>query len=804
MLTNYLRVAWRTLRKRVGPTAINVVGLAVGLAACLLIGLWVERELSYDDFHPEADRVYRLAAEEWQPDDEMRSPMLPSALRAALLREAPEVETMTRLRPFFESRVIQQGTRAITANDYVWRADSTFFEVFGGFELLHGNRATVLAGTDGMVMTASTAERLFGRTDVVGEVVQTGSVTRRVTGVMADIPQTSHLRFDGLVPMGTIDPRAEGNWGAWQFFTYAKLKEKASLEAFTTSLDRIAERYVISDVQEEANLGPDEYNYTLFAEPLTGLHLHSEFSHLTSGSITTVYTFSAIGLFILLLGCINFMNLATARASERATEVGVRKALGAGRSHLMGQFLGEALLTTAAATVLALGIAAGALPAFNQIAGTSFGLGAFLRPSVLLGLFALIMIVGAVSGSYPAVALSRFVPAVSLKAGENHTSSRQGRRLRQGLVVFQFAISVAMIVGTLVAKQQFDYVQSKRLGLDTERVMAIKEAGNLGLGQATLVDRLRQTPGVAASAAGEGMFGITSVTSFWPADSTDEANEVLNYFRVGHGFADAMGIEMIQGRPFDPARPSDSMAVLLNESAVAAYGFDAPTQRQLTAGDSAAVYDVIGVVNDFHYESMRDHVKPAIFLLGGGVGREQGRPRNVYARLDADRSGETLDRVRAVWKEVAGASVPFQYSFLDETYDELHRDVQRASTLFGLFAGLAVIIACLGLFGLATYTVQRRKKEIGIRKALGATAGQVVGLLSKQFLTLVGMGAAIALPLAYWGMKEWLSGFAYRTTIGMSVLVGSVALAGVVAFVAISYHALQAARLDPATTLKDE
>jgi putative ABC transport system permease protein len=803
MLSNYLLVAWRTLRKRLGPTVINVVGLAVGLAACLLIGLWVERELSYDDFHPEADRVYRLAAEEWQPDDQLRAPMLPPALRPALRSDAPEVETVTRLRPFFESQVIRQGTRAITAEDNIWRADSTFFEVFGGFELLHGNRATALDDTDGIVMTVSTAERLFGRTDVVGEVVQTGSVTRRITGVMAEVPATSHLQFDAIVAMGGIHPDAQENWGAWMFFTYAKLKERASLEAFTASLDRIAERYVISDVQEEANLGPDEYDYTLFAEPLTGLHLYSEFNYVTSGSITTVYTFSAIGLFILLLGCINFMNLATARAAERATEVGMRKALGAERTQLMGQFFGEALLTTAAATVLAGGVAAGALPLFNQIAGTSFGLGAFLRPSILLGLLTLVLVVGLVAGSYPAVALSRFAPATTLKAGENHTSSRRGRRIRQGLVVFQFAISVAMIVGTLVAKQQFDYVQSKRLGLDTERVLAIEETGNLGVGQNTLVDRLRQTPGVAAAAAGEGMFGgITSRTSYWPADSTDDADESLYYFRVGHGFTETMGIEVVQGRTFDPDRSSDSMAVLLNESAVAAYGLDHPTRHRLTPDDSIE-YDVIGVVDDFHFESMREQVKPAVFFLDERAG-EQARPRNVYARLAADRSGETLDRVRTVWEEVAGASVPFQYSFLDRTYDEIHRDVQRASTLFALFAGLAVVIACLGLFGLATYTVQRRRKEIGIRKALGATAAQVVGLLSKQFLTLVGIGAGIALPLAYWAMERWLQGFAYRTTVGAGVMGSAVVLAGIVAFVAISYHALQAARLNPATTLKDE
>ena len=803
MLSSYLRVAWRSLRKRVGPTTINVVGLAVGLAACLLIGLWVERELSYDDFHPEADRIYRLAADSRELDNQLRSPMLPPALRSALLRDAPEVETVTRLRPFFESQVLRQGNRAITAEDYVWRADSTFFDVFGGFELLHGNRGTALTNTDALVLTASTAERLFGRTNAVGEVVQTGSVTRRVTGVLADVPETSHLQFDALVAMGGIDPEAQESWSAWQFFTYAKLTSGASREAFTASLDRIAQRYVISDLEEETDLSPDQYSYALFSEPLTGLHLHSEFSYLASGSITTVYTFSAIGLFILLLGCINFMNLATARASERATEVGMRKALGADRSQLMRQFFGEALLTTAAATILALGVTAGALPFFNQVAGTSVGLSALLQPSILLGLLGLVIIVGLVSGSYPAVALSRFAPAATLTAGESHTSSRQGRRLRQGLVVFQFAISVAMIVGTLVAKQQFDYVQSKRLGFNTEQVVAIEEAGNLGVGQNTLVDRLRQTPGVAAAAAGESIFGITSMSSFWPSDTTSNASEALHYIRVGHGFTETMGIDVVQGRTFDPARASDSTAVLLNEAAVAAYGFDNATRHQLTPGDSATAYDVIGVVADFHYESMRRRVEPAIFFLQGRVG-EAERPRNVYARLAPGRSAKALDQVRSAWEAVAGASAPFQYSFLDRTYDEMHRDVQRASTLFGVFAVLAIVIACLGLFGLATYTVQRRRKEIGIRKALGATDGQVVALLSKQFLALVGGGALIALPLAYWGMEQWLSGFAYRTTIGGGVLAGSVALAGGVAFVAISYHALQAARLDPATTLKDE
>ncbi len=802
MLRSYLTIAWRALRKRTGPTVINIAGLAVGLAACLLIGLWIQHELRYDAFHPEADRIHRVLVDTEAGGNAIYAPQGPAPIRDVILSDVPEVAAATRFRPD-RSALLQRGNEAFTDHTVV-RADSTFLDVFGGFELLRGDRAAALDGADAIVLTAATAQRLFGSVDVVGETLDYRGRTRRVTGVLADVPETSHLQFDAVAAMPAVPPTFQDNWTGFRYFTYAKLNEEASVAAFQEKLNAIATQYGAADIQESFNFPLDEITYALPAEPLPRIHLYSDFNTLDAGgSITTVYVFGAIGLFLLLIACINFMNLATARASERATEVGMRKALGAQRKQLAGQFLGEALLTTVAATGVALLLAGLALPTFNGLAGTSFTAAAFLQPGVVLGGLGLVLIVGLVAGSYPALALSRFAPAAVLKASGRHSTGGPGQRLRQGLVVFQFTISIALIVGTLVAQEQFDYIQAKQLGFDKERVVRVEGADALGSRQAAFVDRVRQLPGITAAAAGDGLFGGSSGNGFWPADSAASASRVLRYFKVGPDFVETMDIEVVQGRAFDTARPADSAAVILNRAAVEAYGWDGdPTGERLAYGETEAeVFDVIGVVDDFHFQSMRQEVEPAALFLGDPRGADV--PGSVYARLAPGVPTGRLDAIRATWAEFAG-SAPFQHSFLDQTYDRLHRDVQRAGTLFSLFAGLAIVIACLGLFGLATYTVQRRTKEIGIRKALGATAGQVVALLSISFVQLVAIAAVVALPLAYLAMQRWLQDFAYRTSVGVDVLLGAAGLAAFVALVTIGYHALRAARLSPALTLKDE
>jgi len=806
MLFSYLTIAARNLKKRVGPTLINVVGLTVGIAACLLIGLWVERELSFDDFHPEAERIYRIGIESRITDAMIRTSAVPAPVTPALQSDVPQVEAVTRFRP---NRVIFQRGDLALSERLVLPADSNFFAVFGGFELLRGSRATALDDTDALVLTETTAREIFGRTDVLGETVRMDDAVRRVTGVMADIPETSHLQFDAVSVSQGAYADFEDNWTGYVYFTYAKLKEGSSQADINDGLAAIVENRAMSDVIDRFGEPSDNFVYRIFADAMPSIHLYSDLRVLgPSGSIATVTTFSLIGLFILLIACINFMNLATARATERATEVGMRKALGAGRNQLAGQFLGEALLLTTIATVAAFVVAAAALPVFNSLAGTSMGVSTLLQPGTLLGGVGLILVVGLIAGSYPAFALSRFAPATVLKASGKQSTGGQGERLRKGLVVFQFAISITLIIGTLIANEQFEFIQSKRLGMDKERVVEIERADDLGPQQETFVDRIRTTPGVTAASLGDGMFGGISGTAFVPfsggvGENADYGEpQALRYLKVDFQFVESMGIDIVEGRSFDPARSADSSAVVLNQAAVDVYGWDEPIGKRVASCDSGCTFDVIGVVDNFHFQSMRSEVEPLALVPRDPTGGTD-RQESLYARLAPGQTQEALGRIQSVWTSIAGAA-PFQYTFLDQTYDQVHRDVQRAGDLFRLFAIVAVLIACLGLFGLATYTVQRRAKEIGIRKALGATASQVVMLLSTEFVQLVALAFVVGVPVAYFGMQQWLADFAYRASLGVDLFLLAGVLAFGIAVLTISTQAFRAARLDPATTLRDE
>jgi putative ABC transport system permease protein len=801
MLFNYLLIAARNLKKRVGPTVINIAGLTVGLAACLVLGLWVERELSFDDFHPDADRIHRVGIEARITDAMTRTASVPVPLLDALRNDIPQVERATHFRP---SRTVFSHEQKALSQRITLRADSAFFDVFGGFTLMHGDRASMLDDTDAVVLTASTAQELFGRTDAVGEIIRMDEATRRVTGVMNDVPETSHVQFDAIARVASIPPVFKENWTGFAFRTFAKVTPGTSTATLQAALDDVVENRAMVDVRDRFGDPDDNFVYRLVAESLPSIHLYSDFGSIgPSGSIETVYTFSIIGIFILLLACINFMNLATARATERATEVGMRKALGAGRKQLAGQFLGEAILTTAAATVAAFIVAASALPFFNSLAGTSFAPSALFHPGTLLGAAVLIIVVGLIAGSYPSFALSRFAPAEVLKGSGRTTTGSGDRRLRKGLVVFQFAISITLIIGTLVVNEQFDYIQNKDIGIEKESLVEIQRASDLADRQDTFLKEVRRIPGVETAAAGDGIFGGVSQTSFAEINTEEPEAQALQYLHVGYEFVQTMGIDVVAGRDFDPRRAADSSAVLVNEAAMSRMGWANPDDalgRTIASCDSGCNSEVIGVVDNFHFSSMRTSVNPLVLLPRHPY--DESYPESVYARLEPGASSETLRRISASWSEVAD-STPFGYNFLSGTYIQIHDDVQRAGGVFSLFAGLAILVACLGLFGLATYTVQQRAKEISIRKALGATALQVVQLLSRDFVALVGMAFVAALPVAYFAMNRWLADFAFRTRLGVDVflLAGLIALG--IALLTVSTQAFRAARLNPATTLKD-
>jgi putative ABC transport system permease protein len=540
-----------------------------------------------------------------------------------------------------------------------------------------------------------------------------------------------------------------------------------------------------------------EYQYNL--QPLTDIYLHADSSYEVgpTGSLALVYVFLAVGFFILLIACINFMNLATARAAERATEVGIRKAVGAGRPQLAGQFLGEAVLTTAGAFALALGLAFLARPLFTQLSGVPLSLSDLLNGPVLLALGVGILAVGALAGSYPAFVLARFDPSEVLTVNQRHGSGGGSTWVRRALVVGQFVVSIALIAGTLVVWQQYDYIQTKRLGMDEEQIVVIDPGESLGDGRDAFLKRARRLPGVKKASAADPLFGLITKTSYVPTGASPNAATGMSAIDVGPRFVETMGIDVARGRSFDPGRAADSSAVLLNAAAAKAFGWSPRAAvGQMISEQSGSPLKVIGVVDNFHYQSLRRQVQPLVLRLA-----ETGR--RMFVRLDAGDPEPALDQLREAWSAV-GATGPFQYTFLDQDFDQLHRSTQRTGQLLGLFAGLAIFVACLGLFGLATYTVQRRTKEIGIRKAMGATVSQVVALISKQFVGLVAAAFVVAAPLAYVGMSQWLDRFAYRTDVGIGVLLGAGVAVLLVALLTVSVHAFRAAGTDPARALRSE
>lgn len=799
MLLNYLRIALRSLRRQRGYAAINVLGLAAGLACCLLIALFVRDELSYDAFHEHADRIVRVAGAFTAPGANTDETARASRPMVATLRERyPEVEALAQMLQT-EPTLLVEGERIRGLSGFY--ADPDFFKVFT-FPLAAGDEATALAEPFTAVVTESTARRLFGDTQVIGQTVaMQDTIALRITGVAHDPPRNSHIDFDLLISFATRDalepPATQGDWLLLDRYAYILLHEGTDGQAFAAS--------VLDLPQVEFGSVLSEYGFTMAMElePLGDIYLHSK-RLAQIGPVSDarrVAVFAAIALFVLLIACVNYMNLATARSLQRAREVGVRKTLGSRRGALVTQFLGESTLTALLALTVALGLVAAALPWFNEIAGKDLGMGALLRPAGVLALLALVAAVGLGAGSYPAVVLSRFVPAQVLK-GDFRTSA-SGARLREGLVVVQFAVSVALIAGTLVVVQQHHFMRDRDLGFERDRLVVVDARAVPARERARRADTIRERmtglAGVSHLTASGSTPGRQLPLLLTTAEGLPEGDSRrMNFVFADQDFAETYGLRLVAGRfPSRTFETDGEDAALLNVSAVNALGWEAEEALGRWVAMGGNERRVVGVIQDYHHRSLHSPVEPMVVMS-----MPQGQ-HQITLRLEPGAMPGVLEDIRREW-EALFPGTPFEYAFVDDTFDGQYQTEARMTAIIGTFAGLAILIACLGLFGLAAFMTAQRRREIGVRKVLGASVASVVILLSRSFAALVAIGFLIGAPLAYLALNRFLSDFPYRITLGPTLFITAGLLAFVIALLTVSGQAFRAAHADPVHAIRGE
>ena len=798
MLQNYLKIALRNLMRHKGYSLINVLGLSVGVACCVLIGLFIHDEFRVDRFHKKSDRIYKLLRE-MRNDDGIRDMGFGTSGAAgpALKKDYSEIETVVR---YYMSGYIWTTYKDRKFNQRFCLTDPDFLDVFD-FELVIGDRATVLKEPLSILVTEATARRFFGDDDPIGKVLTVndrymGGVYT-ITGVLKNVPRQSTMRFD--IVCATVNTRWTRNvfeqWAAdstWRpAHNYILLREGADATALEAKLPEFMARYMGDEIVKKS---------TYFLQPFERIYLYSRVDYGISAysDITYVYLFAIIGLFILLIACINFMNLATARSARRAREVGLRKVVGAYRAQLIRQFLGETFLTALLAGILSLVIVKFSLPLLNNFAQKTIALEGQTLWYAIAGLFILTVLVSVLAGGYPALFLSSFRPVMVLK-GTLVSGARSGR-LRQILVVFQFAISTFLIAGTYTVYQQLNYVQNKNLGFDKNLMVLtwlFATDRRLTDDYLNIKNEYLKHPNILRASASHSTIGYGGQMDRVFPEGRGGEDWRMRVMGVDEAFLDTYNLELIAGRNFSMVADT-SRAFILNETAVKRLGWTEPIGKAF--GWSAYNREkgiVIGVVKDFHNRSLHEVIRPVAIAMW------QPKFNVLSLKIRGEDIEETLKYIGELWQKYIPEK-PFEYRFLDENLARSYMAEQRIGTLVTVFAGLAIIIACLGLFGLASFTAEQRTKEIGIRKTLGASVPNIVRLLSREFVILVLLADVIAFPLAYWAMNEWLAGFAYRIDLGALIFVLSGFLTMAIAIMTVSTQAIRAALTDPATALRYE
>jgi putative ABC transport system permease protein len=811
MLRNYFKIAWRNLAKNKTFSLINIIGLASGLACFILIALYVADELSYDRYNEKADRIYRINSDIVFGGNKLHLAVASDPMGAALKNDYPQVEEYVRFYAPGNSKLIRKGDQYIN-EDNVAHADSTLFDVFT-LPVIAGDPSIALNEPNTVVISESAAKKYFGTADALGKTIETndnGSTLYKVTAVMKDIPHNSHFNFSMIFSMDNVQYQW-GNFLSHNHQTYLLLKPGTDYKAFEKNFPRFIDKYVVPQAaqfmqiksMDEFEKAGNKLEYSLM--PLTDIHLNSDRvpEMGVNGNMQYVYIFSVIALVVLILACINFMNLSTARSASRAKEVGIRKVVGSEKRYLIRQFLVESILTAILSTALAIAIAYFCLPWFNALSAKELKIEDLLQPKYLAVLIALPVIVGFLAGIYPAFVLSSFNPIVVLKGKMSGGLKRSN--LRNALVVGQFTMSIFLIAATIIVFRQLNYIQTKKLGFSKDQMLIVNGTFALGNNRDAIKNEVSKLRGVKGStyAGYLPVSGSSRNDMSYSTSSAMNAENSMNMqtWNIDYDYIPLMEMEIIKGRNFSRQFGTDSNATIVNETAAKLLGGDPIGKKIYTFyqdqfGNRLISREVIGVVKNFHFQSLKENIGPLCFRLDD----------NSWATAFKVGTGDIkqlVSNIEAKWKTMA-PGMPFSYQFMDEAFDNMYRVEQRTGKLGLTLAIIAIVIACLGLFGLATYTAEQRIKEIGVRKVLGATITDVVSMLSKDFMLLVLIASALAIPIAWWSMNKWLQDFAYRVTIGWWVFVGAGVIALLIALITVSSQAIRAAVTNPVKSLRTE
>jgi putative ABC transport system permease protein len=774
MIKNYLKITLRVIKKHKGYSFINITGLAVGIACCILILLWVQDELSFDRFHKNHKQIFRTTLNikgQWMSSS-------PWALAPILKREYPEIRSATRYREndllfTYEDKSFYEETAFV---------DPDFFDIFT-FPWVKGSQDTPFPTLTSVVITERTAAKYFGNEDPLGKTFTANNRTKlSVTGVIENVPPNSTLEFDILVSVKLFGEETLNSW-ALESGSFILLEKNASPDSLQDK---------ITDITMEYDKRTNE-TVTTHIQPFSRMHLYSLGG---GGNIIYVYIFSTIAIFVLLIACINFMNLSTARGSTRAKEVGLRKVVGARRNHIINQFYGESLLLSLISLSIAIVLVYLFLPAFNNLAQKSMSLNLGRNLPMLMGLFGITLFTGIVSGSYPALFLSSFRPVNVIKGSHFSRSSRPW--LRKVLVVTQFTIAIVLIIGTIVTAKQLDYIRNKDLGFNRQHVIVLPMNPILRKGYESFKNEALTHHSVThVTSATSRPTRVGNINPVYWEGRGPEQYETMRFIACDHDYIQTFEMEIVQGRDFSRDYPTDMQNYIVNEEAAKLMGFEEPVGKLFSIWQYEG--QVIGVVKNFHSRPLHNMIEPLVLTLA----QQNWGPSQVFLRISPENISQTLDDVEKTWKKFA-PNYPFDFLFLDEDFEQLYRTDQRTGTIFKYFAILAVCISCLGIFGLAAFTAEQRTKEIGIRKVLGATVSGLVSLISREFVILLTLANAIAWPVAYFLMSRMMNNYAYRTSITVWVFLIAGALAYGIALLTVSFQAFKAARTDPARALRYE